>query len=78
MIVERLPSVSCSFCSSVSPSIRGMLMSVTTKIHVVVRLERGQGLDTIVGEQKNDVASADLVPKLLLDKLFQVRLIVDN
>ena len=44
----------------------------------LIRLQHGQGFDTVAGEQKADVSVADLVPELLLDERLQVRLVVDN
>ena len=44
----------------------------------MICLQNGQGFDAVAGEQKADCAVADLVPELLLDESFQVRLVVDN
>ena len=78
MMVESFSSLSCSFCSSVSPSIRGILMSVTTISTSLVRLQHGQGFDAVAGEQKADRAVTDLVAELLQDERLQVRLVVDD
>ena len=55
-----------------------MLMSVTTRSIVAVRLQRGQGFDAVAGEQKADRAIPDLMPELLQDERLQVRLVVDD
>ncbi len=48
------------------------------QIDVSVGLQHGQGLDAVAGKQKADGTTVNLVPELLLDKRFQVRLVVDN
>ena len=78
MMVESFSSLSCSFCNSDSPSIRGILMSVTTMSTSRVGLQHGQRLDAVAGKQKADGPVANLVPELLLDKRLQVRLVVDD
>ena len=48
------------------------------QVDVAVRLQHGQRFDAVAGEQKADGAVADLVPELLQDERFQVRLVVDD
>jgi hypothetical protein len=78
MMVESFSSFSCSSWRSVSPSIRGMLMSATTMSTSRFAFSTAKAFDTVVGEQKADGPVANLVPELLLDKRLQVRFIVDD
>ena len=78
MMVESFSSFSCSFCSSDSPSIRGILMSVTTRSTSRFASSTARASTPSRANRKLTVAVADLVPELLLDERFQVRLVVDN
>jgi hypothetical protein len=77
-MVDSFISFSCSYWRSVSPSIRGMLMSATTKSTSWLAASVAKASTPVVREQKADGPIANLVPELLLDKCLQVRLVVNN
>ena len=77
-MVESFSSASCSFCSSDRPSMRGMLMSLTTMSMSGFAVEHGERLDPVAGEQEADGPVADLAAKFLQNERFEVRLVVDD
>ena len=78
MMVESCRSLSCSFCSSDSPSMRGMLMSLTTMSISRFAVDQRQRLDAVAREQEADRAVADLAAEFLHDQRLEVGLVVDD
>ena len=78
MMVDFLSSASCSFCSSDSPSIRGMLMSDTTMSTCRMLLDRLQRLDAVMGEHEADRAVANLLAEFLQHQSLEIGLVVDD
>ena len=72
------PSRSCKRPSSVSPSIRGMLMSHSTMSMSGLVIQHRQRVHAIVGEGEAELAFANLPAEALDDQQFQVRLVIDD
>ena len=77
-MVDFLSSASCSFCSSDSPSIRGMLMSDTTMSTCGFCSSRLQRLDAVMGEHERHRAVADLPAEFLQDQRLEIGLVIDD
>ena len=81
MMVNTLSSLSCSFCSSDSPSILGMLQPVHPRrvdvgdhqADAAARLQRGQGFQAVAREQEADGSVPYLVAEPLQDESLDVR-----
>jgi hypothetical protein len=78
MMVDTFPSLSCSFCSSDNPAIRGMLMSVTTRSIPLFAFSAAKASTPSRANKKGDGSVLYLLTELLQDESLDVWLVIND